>query len=303
MKKVGSFFLSFVPYLVIQAGGFLLSITVMGALYIFFLIFPGEGGRDVMSAYSGMMEVMSSQNGLMAVSIVSTLLVMPLLALWYRKAKNDDTGAFYIGDFNVLSFFALVIGTIALYVCVDVLAEFIAYMRPDWGQQMEDLQRMEGIVGNEFSVLTIVYTCIVGPVMEELVVRGLMLHYLKKALPAWLAILVQASFFAVIHVSFLMMCYTFIVGLIFGVIAHKTGSIVWTSLAHIILNTCGMTVSIVGVLGAIPSDISTFVIIIAVTIAVVITILCLYLFFRGVAIRHLEIEYLTEENEVLDLNE
>ena len=48
-------------------------------------------------------------------------------------------------------------------------------------------------------LLIAVFACIIGPLMEELLFRQILLRYLRKSLPTWLSIFIVGLAFALIH--------------------------------------------------------------------------------------------------------
>jgi len=53
----------------------------------------------------------------------------------------------------------------------------------------------------EQPLLIAVFACIIGPLVEELFFRQILLRYLRKNLPTWLSIFIVALAFALIHIS------------------------------------------------------------------------------------------------------
>ena len=51
----------------------------------------------------------------------------------------------------------------------------------------------------EQPLLIAVFACIIGPLVEELFFRQLLLHHLQKSLPSWLSILLVGLVFALTH--------------------------------------------------------------------------------------------------------
>ena len=51
----------------------------------------------------------------------------------------------------------------------------------------------------EQPILIAVFACIIGPLVEELFFRQLLLHHLQKSLPSWLSILLVGLVFALTH--------------------------------------------------------------------------------------------------------
>lgn len=89
---------------------------------------------------------------------------------------------------------------------------------------------------------------IVGPVTEELLFReALEGEMLRRGTTPWPAILVSAVAFGVIHLNLAQALYALPLGIIFGIIYYKTGSIILTSLLHILNN--GIVVAQLRILG------------------------------------------------------
>jgi len=72
--------------------------------------------------------------------------------------------------------------------------------------------------------------------IEEIVFRGLIYKHLKRAMPVWLAVLIQALLFAVAHGQLLWMTYTFVLGAIFALLYDYFDSLWPCILAHLIFN-------------------------------------------------------------------
>jgi len=77
---------------------------------------------------------------------------------------------------------------------------------------------------------------IMGPIIEELFFRGLILkNFLRKYSPVW-AILLSSLLFGAHHLSIANLHYYIIAGMLFGFIYYKTNSLIIVTLAHILVN-------------------------------------------------------------------
>ena len=88
---------------------------------------------------------------------------------------------------------------------------FLILMTVVFGFVSEMLRQMLGLSGqglNEANIQTafkeqplliVVFACIIGPLVEELFFRQLLLHHLQKSLPSWLSILLVGFIFALTH--------------------------------------------------------------------------------------------------------
>lgn len=87
--------------------------------------------------------------------------------------------------------------------------------------------------GNE-PMMLFVYTCFIGPLMEEIVCRGVALNALRSRGEVF-AIIASALLFALMHGDALQFLYTFPVGLVLGYVAYEY-SIWWSMAVHIFNN-------------------------------------------------------------------
>ena len=88
---------------------------------------------------------------------------------------------------------------------------FLFLMTVVFGFVSEMLRQFFGLVGQglnqsniqstfqEQPLLIAVFACIIGPLVEELFFRQLLLHHLQKSLPSWLSILLVGIVFALTH--------------------------------------------------------------------------------------------------------
>ncbi len=84
---------------------------------------------------------------------------------------------------------------------------------------------------------------VMAPLFEEWLCRGLVLRGLmKKMRPEW-AIVVSAVFFAVLHMNPWQAIPAFVLGLLFGYVYYRTGSLKLTILMHCVNNTFSVLIS------------------------------------------------------------
>jgi membrane protease YdiL (CAAX protease family) len=87
------------------------------------------------------------------------------------------------------------------------------------------------------ALVSVTVIAVLPGVCEELVVRGVLLPSLAAALPATGAVVVSAALFAAMHGDAFRFAFTFVVGLVFGALRLRTGSLWSTVMAHVTLNT------------------------------------------------------------------
>ncbi len=92
-------------------------------------------------------------------------------------------------------------------------------------------------------LVSLISVSIMAPLFEEWLCRGLILRGLMKKIgPTW-AIVVSAVFFAVLHMNPWQALPAFTLGLLFGYVYYRTGSLKLTMLMHCVNNTFSVLIS------------------------------------------------------------
>ena len=183
------------------------------------------------------------------VTTYGILISYPLMfipAMLYASAKSRRNEGFiesYTVDNNnfgshkgiTMAFVATVLAIATAFI-IDPVGRLL----PDMSEEMEAL--MKQLLGGPAWV-TLISVSIFAPFFEEWLCRGVVLRgLLKKVGPAW-AIIISALFFAAIHMNLWQAIPAFIMGLVFGYVYYKTGSLKLTMLMHCVNNTLAFAVS------------------------------------------------------------
>ena len=78
--------------------------------------------------------------------------------------------------------------------------------------------------------------CVLGPITEEILDRGLVYEHCLRFLPVAGAILLNSLLFAVAHGSPVQMAVAFAAGLLFSLARKKTGTVTAPVIMHILIN-------------------------------------------------------------------
>ena len=85
--------------------------------------------------------------------------------------------------------------------------------------------------------LAVIYTVILAPICEELVFRGLIISSLEGTTKKWLAVVISAILFSVVHLpSLIALGYTFLLAMVLGFVYIKTKSLIPCILMHMAFN-------------------------------------------------------------------
>lgn len=129
------------------------------------------------------------------------------------------------------------------------------------------------------SVFMMVCVCLLAPVGEELIFRGLSLRIFRKAIPWHAAVIAQALLFGIYHMNLVQGVYATLLGLILGYTAYRYGSVLPGMLLHIVINSSSYGLNFIlpaSIEDSLPGQI------VAGGIGMVVAIGCLLLYVKGV---------------------
>ncbi len=183
------------------------------------------------------------------VTVYGTVISYPLMfvpVLLYASAKSRRNEYFETGyavdsrHFGQLGGFRMAlivsVATMAIAFIADSLNGLLPAV-PEWFEQVMD-QMMNGPVW-----ITLISVSVFAPLFEEWLCRGLVLRgLLQKTHPAS-AILVSAAFFAILHMNPWQAFPAFLIGILFGYVYYRTGSLKLTMLMHCVNNTMAVIFS------------------------------------------------------------
>ena len=98
------------------------------------------------------------------------------------------------------------------------------------------------IVNNNPLWLNLLIIALLPAVVEEFIFRGLIFNGYKRRNP-FMAILLSAALFGLIHMNINQFSYAFVIGVIFGFMVYATGSLLPSILSHFIINGTSVVIS------------------------------------------------------------
>lgn len=166
------------------------------------------------------------------ISLFADLAVLLVLVLFFLLRKKDplrETGAVPAP----LSMTAAAAGLAPVLYLLVTLA--LGLLPEAW---LESYAEASAAL-SETGLVMVLSTVVAAPIAEEVLFRGLILSRLKRAMPGWLAVVISALIFGLCHGHPVWMVYAFILGLFFGLMTLRSGSILPSLLAHFIFNGIG----------------------------------------------------------------
>lgn len=168
-------------------------------------------------------------DGLSALTLLSCLIIAAVLLLWFllrKKPLSEAAGLRHCSGWTV-GFCAF--GAVGLYVLVSLV---LVLLPESWMEEYGKAMRLS----TETGLIPALAVVAGAPLAEELMFRGVIQSRLERAMPVWIAIVLQAVLFGFIHGTPVQIGYAFLMGLLFGYIRYRTGSILPTIAAHAAFN-------------------------------------------------------------------
>lgn len=138
-----------------------------------------------------------------------------------------------------LSTIVITFGSIGLAMAWMLLVSLLAQVSNFWAEQVEIYEQISSITSNENILLTLISVCVLVPIAEELVFRGLVLSEFRRVMPDWLGVVVTAVIFGIAHMNPIQSVYAAVCGVMFGLVYIWTESIYQSIFMHIVFNFLG----------------------------------------------------------------
>ena len=238
-KKTGSILFCFLPLLLAVILQFSISIPAV-MIKSFSLLADNPELLSNPVAYEAILKKSVSGSFSVGISIIYAILAALIMGFWYWKkfAPKKGTRRNIPQLINLKMFAGLLILMTGLQHLSTYIVSLTSLINADWYHSYEAL--MEDFGFSDVSWILILYTIFIAPVSEELIFRGVTMHYAQKAMPFWIANIFQALLFGIFHGNVVQGTYAFVVGLFFGYVCYRGGSIYLSILFHLLFNLWGV---------------------------------------------------------------
>lgn len=235
MKKKYNYLLALAVFLVIM-----ICFNKFGYIISYLAAIGGSllmGNNGTMAVYEFLMSHLN------LVSAILYLMVLPIPALWYYIAFQSREGGIRaiprkcrrVGlDGCVL----IVMFTFGMIHVTSIILAIVAQALPDAMDNYQNLIENSGLT--EYSLMWVLSTLILPPLVEELIFRGLIQKYLERAGMHWiLANVVQAVLFGVFHQNLVQGIYAALLGFALGFVVYRYNTLAASMLMHMFYNLMG----------------------------------------------------------------
>lgn len=209
-------------------------------------------------------------DSILLLTLISGLLTLAVVLAFYLIRRKKLSEALMLRPVPAPALLTGVSLSPALYLLVVTV---LALLPETW---TEGYMESASIL-NSNTLVGVLAVAVVGPIVEEFIFRGLMMDRLSRVMPGWLAVVLSAAAFGVCHGQGVWIGYAFVLGLFFGFIDLRIGS-VWPSiLAHLAFNAIGQ------ILSFIPNREEELVSIIITVVVLVVTVAAIILNRKAIA--------------------
>lgn len=230
----------------------LLSLTPIAVYFIIEILvscgctFTGMIGMTAVSGtvfgnwFSGFLE----QEGLYLISILAYLIFFVIGVFWYKRMRADGKYPVWNQQKNLNLSVLLKLAVLGIFVqfAISFLLNLVYIVRPDVMQNYTKV--MESLGSGNPSLFSVFYVVITAPIVEEMLMRGLCLVILRKEFPFWVANIIQAFYFGMIHLNLVQGIYAFLLGMVLGAVVKRYGTLKASMYLHFVINFSGQLLSL-----------------------------------------------------------
>ena len=152
---------------------------------------------------------------------------------WFQRKSLFESAGIVKTSYGI-SFSSCLLG-IGTYGVIQAIMFAAAFILPKSWLELQNDHSSSIMSGG--MVVAVIYTIVVAPFCEELVFRGLLTETLNEKAPKFAVVLLPAVLFSLVHLpSPIAILYTFVLGIVLGIIRLRTKSLVPCILLHSLFN-------------------------------------------------------------------
>ncbi len=238
--KISSFFFCLgviIAFLILQA---IVSGIIMLPKLLQQVIETGGAGDDYMTRFT---ELATSDPIVIVAQFAAEIVCIVAALIWYifgyvKKEKKEPGYRSFRDNFHGFKDIAFILtGCLATWGLAATIQQILAILMP---QTTQDVGNMLTSLLGSYQVLGALTAIILAPIMEELVVRGIIIHHAKRAYGLAGSIIICAIMFGLFHMNIIQGLYVIPMGLFWGFVSYKYNSVIPCILCHMLNNFIGM---------------------------------------------------------------
>lgn len=229
-KKVTSNFNKAALSVIVQQAVIVVVAVALSAAALIFYMIQGKGG-GALSTDMGMMLTITGLSGIVADIVAAVFIAKTVKLKELKKAFRAPEG----GIVN------LILPAFAIAGMSQIISSLLT-MIPFLKNSADSFNSVNINFDNPvYAAIGILYIALLGPVLEEILCRGMILR-VGSSISNKFGVILSALLFSFMHMNFLQGTNTFIMGIILGYVTIKSGSIIPAVIAHIFNNCMAIAV-------------------------------------------------------------
>ena len=190
------------------------------------------------------------------ITLLCDMVLMAGFGTWYYfRERQYPFRPNYKSAFSLKNIgYIIVMGVLGQYAS-NLIATLTGVLIPSAMDSYEDLAQNFDL-STASPVLMILAVCIVGPIAEELVFRGMIFGKLRWAFSFWPAAIISGIMFGVFHMNIMQGVYASVLGVLLAYVYEKTQTIFGSIFFHIVFNASSYITDFVnsGIQSVVPSE-------------------------------------------------
>ena len=229
----------------------LVVVNITAAAFILADILSGSTGTGLLSDPSILMNT-ERLNEIIAkytpqISFTYSLILLPIYFVYLRQSSRKNPDAVWlkrVSASEILPSLAIITGAMGItnlyFLALDWLSGRSALIE---GLMNDYIELSGSLTAADTNLIWLAIGIgIAAPVVEELLFRGIIQGELRRVMPEWAAIVVQAVLFSAFHMQIIQSSYVLLPGLLLGV-AYAWSKSLWVPIAmHVLFNLLGSLV-------------------------------------------------------------
>lgn len=226
----------------------------------FFVAFQSAGRiMDTEAVQEGIqyaMDLLTKGWMMILITLLCDMVLMAGFGTWYYfRERQYPFRPNYKSAFSLKNIGCIIVMGVLGQYASNLIATLTGVLIPSAMDSYEDLAQNFDL-STASPVLMILAVCIVGPIAEELVFRGMIFGKLRRAFSFWPAAIISGIMFGVFHMNIMQGVYASVLGVLLAYVYEKTQTIFGSIFFHIVFNASSYITDFVnsGIQSVVPSE-------------------------------------------------
>jgi hypothetical protein len=224
---------------ILPSVGWIVLYFVLQGLCTGILVAAGVGGANPSNAATAV------QNPIIILWGLVTAALVQLFLMWFYLRKDGRIGKLGLDHFGTISL-GRTTGLAVVLVAAAMVFNYVyaTYIIPGIGMQEEMAKMLASIPRTPINIAAGFFAiAVAAPLVEELLFRGLLQNALGKYVPVWGAIILSSFLFSLVHLQPYAIPGLMSLGIAFGYLYHRTGSLRTNIILHMANNALALTLT------------------------------------------------------------